>query len=103
MQIDVEKIKEDEKQFVFEVLLDENDQQPPFTVTVEKEYYKKLTSGEIAPEKLIEKSFGFLIEREPKEAILKEFNLDVISKYFPEYEQEIAKYWEPDHNLTAYE
>jgi len=91
MQIDVDKIRENNEQFVFEVLLDENDQKPPFTVTVNKEYYKKLTDGKVSPEELVERSFRFMVAREPKEAILEKFNLEVISKYFPEYEEEIRK------------
>jgi len=89
MQIDVDKIKEDDKGFVFEVLLDENDQKPPFTVIVDKGYYKKLTDEKVSPEELIEKTFRFMVAREPKEAILEKFNLEVVSKYFPEYEEEI--------------
>jgi hypothetical protein len=37
----------------------------------------------------VEESFRFLLEREPKESILRRFNLTVISRYFPEYEREI--------------
>ena len=37
------------------------------------------------PEDLLEASFAFLLEREPKEAILKRFELPVIERYFPEY------------------
>lgn len=37
------------------------------------------------PEALIEASFEFLLEREPKESILSRFELPVIERYFPEY------------------
>jgi hypothetical protein len=37
------------------------------------------------PEALIEASFAFLLEREPKEAILRRFELPVIEQYFPDY------------------
>lgn len=37
------------------------------------------------PEELIEASFAFLLEREPKESILPRFELPVIERYFPEY------------------
>lgn len=39
--------------------------------------------------RLVHESFSFLLEREPATAILGEFGLDVISRYFPEYEDEI--------------
>lgn len=59
------------------------------TVSVAKEYYEKLTSGKMSVEKLIEKSFAFLLAREPNTSILSEFDLPLISKYFPEYEEKI--------------
>lgn len=40
-------------------------------------------------QRLVRESFEFLLEREPAAAILGEFDLDVISRYFPEYETEI--------------
>lgn len=42
-------------------------------------------------ETLIEESFRFLLEREPKESILGRFELSVIARYFPEYPKEIRK------------
>jgi len=46
--------------------------------------------GGARPEALLEESFRFLLEREPKEAILSRFELPVIERYFPEYPREIA-------------
>lgn len=40
-------------------------------------------------ERLVRESFAFLLEREPASSILREFDLDVISRYFPEYRAEI--------------
>lgn len=47
--------------------------------------------GGASPERLIEVSFEFLLEREPKESILRKFALPVIEHYFPEYHTEIRK------------
>ena len=41
---------------------------------------------------LIEAAFAFLLDREPKEAILSRFDVSVISRYFPEFERELARY-----------
>lgn len=38
-----------------------------------------------APEEVLEAAFLFLLEREPKEAILPRFDLPVIERYFPEF------------------
>jgi len=47
--------------------------------------------GGAAPEALLRASFEFLLEREPKESILRSFRLPVIERYFPEYPAEIRK------------
>lgn len=43
-------------------------------------------------EDLIEASFRFLLDREPKESILSRFDLSIISRYFSEYEARIGDY-----------
>lgn len=58
-------------------------------VAMDDEYYEDLTGGEISREELVRRSFEFVLDREPKEAILAEFNLRTIKKYFPSYEDEI--------------
>jgi len=59
------------------------------TVTVSLAYQEKLTGGKAPAEKLIEKSFDFLLEREPNTSILSSFDLPTIQRYFPEYERTI--------------
>jgi hypothetical protein len=58
-------------------------------VTVSPEYSQKLTEAKVTAEKLVEKSFQFLLEREPNTSILRAFELPVIQRYFPEYENTI--------------
>lgn len=75
----------------FEVTVRERGSQSSHTVTVRDDYHRKLTGGGVTPEDLVTRSFEFLLEREPKEAILGSFELPVISRYFPEYEKEIRR------------
>ena len=77
--------------------------QNSFKVTVNKEsttehlvllndsFYQSITKGKITRKDLIIKSFEFLLLRESNQSILKEFNLEVINQYFPEYNNEIKK------------
>jgi hypothetical protein len=51
--------------------------------------YRRLCGGAVTHEWLIVQSFRFLLEREPNTAILEEFDLPVIGRYFPEYEAEL--------------
>jgi hypothetical protein len=47
--------------------------------------YDRWGRGRSAQELVVD-SFAFLLEREPKESILKEFDLSVIRRYFPDYD-----------------
>ena len=84
--INVEKKDKD----TFRVTVKEGGSQSSHTVTVDDDYYEKLTCKQYSKEDLIKKSFEFLLARESKESILSSFNLKVISNYFPEYEKKIS-------------
>jgi hypothetical protein len=68
---------------------DEDGSSTDHTVTIDPGYYKRLTGKEITPEELLERSFEFLLENEPKESILGSFDLSLIQKYFPDFEDKI--------------
>ena len=57
------------------------------TVTVRADYAEKLGASDAG--RLVERSFEFLLEREPNTSILSQFDLSVIQRYFPEYERTI--------------
>ncbi|HEV2522802.1 MAG TPA: hypothetical protein VGT24_10520 [Candidatus Acidoferrales bacterium] len=84
-EIEVEKVDASH----FHVRVIESGSETSHQVTLDPKDHGKLAGASITPEILIRKSFEFLLEREPKESILGRFDLSVISRYFPEYEQEI--------------
>ena len=99
--IKLNKKYDGEGKWIFRVQVDDM----TYEVELEKEYWQKLTAtrpprlseqardggqGKIEPDELVRKSFEFLLAREPKESILRSFNLKIISNYFPEYEGEIG-------------
>lgn len=45
----------------------------------------------VSDEQVVRESFRFLLEREPKEQILGTFDLPLISRYFPEYQEELQR------------
>lgn len=51
----------------------------------------RLAPGDATPEDLVRRSFVFLLAHEPKESILPRFELPLIGRYFPEYEEEIRR------------
>lgn len=62
-----------------------------YEVSVPEGYLEKLGLAALPPERVLEESFRFLLEREPASAILRRFELPVIARYFPEYEKEIGR------------
>ena len=63
------------------------------TVIISDQIHTKLTSGKISKELLLEKSFEFLLQREPNTSILSQFKIEVISQYFPDYDKQ-ASTWQ---------
>ena len=61
-------------------------------VTLTDTYWKHLCKAEISKEDCVKKAFRFLLFNEPKESILKEFELTVIKDYFPTFEQEFIRF-----------
>lgn len=61
------------------------------TVLVSQAQLEHLAPGHYDPEQLVRASFEFLLEREPRESILRQFELPVIERYFPGYEAHIRR------------
>ena len=75
----------------FEITVREGKSETRHIVSVEPEYARKLGVRKTSVEDLVRRSFEFLLEREPKESILRRFDLEDISRYFPDYEREIRR------------
>ena len=61
-------------------------------VTMARDTCERLTMGAHTPERCIEAAFRFLLDREPKESILRRFDITVICRYFPDFEHELPGY-----------
>ena len=60
-------------------------------VLLSDRFHQDVTNNKLSKTELITRSFEFLLKRESNQSILKKFNLEVISQYFPEYIDEIKK------------
>lgn len=89
-EIDV-SMTEGEDQYDFVVTVAEGRGGTSHRVTLKKGDYQDLVGGRVSPQALVKESFLFLLEREPKESILRSFDLMVIGHYFPQYRREIVK------------
>jgi hypothetical protein len=75
---------------VYRVVVTQGRAETKHEVTVTSEDVERYAPG-ATPERLLEASFEFLLEREPASAILSRFALPVIERYFPEYPREIGR------------
>ncbi len=73
----------------FRVRVRQDGSETSHLVTVKPEDYLRLTGGKVDAAELVRRSFEFLLDNEPKESILRQFDLSAIGKYFPQYDREI--------------
>jgi hypothetical protein len=74
---------------IYRVVVEDGDaSRSTHQVTVTPAHLSRYAAG-APPEQLLQASFEFLLEREPKESILPRFDLDVIERYFPNYPRQI--------------
>ena len=75
----------------FAVTVSEGGSQTEHQVTLNESDAFNLAGGYASKEEFIRACFQFLLEREPKESILRRFDVSVISRYFPEFEERIRR------------
>ncbi|MGH9124214.1 MAG: hypothetical protein ACRDZ8_05735 [Acidimicrobiales bacterium] len=63
----------------------------PYRVQVPPPFVAELGLPGVDDAQLVEASFAFLLEHEPAGSILPEFELPVISSYFPDYRDEMRR------------
>jgi hypothetical protein len=76
--------------FHFNVELTDQNGFTSHRVTMDRDFIMRI-GADYEPEVVVRKSFEFLLSKEPKEKILEEFDLTVISHYFPEYVTTLEK------------
>jgi hypothetical protein len=59
-------------------------------VTVDREVLDDLAPG-ATPDELVRVSFEFLLEREPRESIMRAFELPIIGRFFGDYRDEMLR------------
>lgn len=77
----------------FRVTIQEGGSQTRHTVTMERGAYEKLAASRVGPSDCVHAAFQFLLDHEPKESILSSFDITVIGKYFPDFENRLPEYF----------
>ncbi|MDX2170061.1 MAG: hypothetical protein SF182_23525 [Deltaproteobacteria bacterium] len=77
----------------FEVVVRERGGETRHTVTMNGATYARLAPGGTTSRvAVIRAVFAFLLDREPKESILRRFDVTVVGRYFPEFERQRGRY-----------
>ena len=61
------------------------------TVTITDQSLNDLTDNNVTKTQLLEFSFKFLLQREPNTSTLSSFDINVITKYLPDYRDEVRR------------
>ena len=93
MSVSIRKLSDD----VFEVTVTKTST-TTHTVTVTDQSLTDLTDNNVTKTQLLEFSFKFLLEREPNTSILSSFDINVITKYFPDYRDEFRRWCNESQN-----
>ena len=93
MSVSIKKLSDD----VFEVTVAKTST-TTHTVTVTDRSLTALTDNNVTKTQLLEFSFKFLLEREPNTSILSSFDINVISKYFFNYKDEVRRWCDEKQN-----
>ena len=87
MSISIRKLSDD----VFTVTVAETST-TTHTVTVTDQSLNDLTDNNVTKTQLLKFSFNFLLDREPNTSILSSFDINVISRYFSDYKDEVRRW-----------
>ena len=93
MSVSIKKLRDD----VFEVTVAKTST-TTHTVTVTDQSLTDLTDNNVTKTQLLEFSFKFLLEREPNTSILSSFDINVVTKYFPDYREEVRRWRNESQN-----
>ena len=75
----------------FGVEVEEGHQTSGHMVSLPPAFLDDLLLTGVDQELIVRETFDFLLEREPHTSILPEFSLDDVSRYFPEFPEELQR------------
>jgi len=75
----------------FGVEVEEGNEITGHRIRLPEAFLDDLLLTEVDGELIVRETFDFLLEREPATSILPEFSLDDVSRYFPEFPEELQR------------
>ena len=75
----------------FGVQVEEGNETTSHRVRLEDDFLDDAGLDSVEREALVRETFAFLLEREPATAIMTEFGLDDVARFFPDYVDEVTR------------
>ena len=85
----VTKTEESGESLTFDVVVSEGSSESRHVVTLSRDDYRAQGDRFSTPEEFVARCFDFLLEREPKESILRRFDVRDIGRYFPDFTRDV--------------
>jgi hypothetical protein len=85
--VTIEREIEGDNHWTFEVSVQRDGRQHAYKATLSWADYDLWSHGRVAPQRVVEAAFDFLLERESPQMILSRFDCSVIRRYFPEVDK----------------
>jgi len=90
-EIRVTETNQSDDSWTFVVELGRGDGMIEYMVDVDRAFWTRLTNRRIEPSELVLHTFKYLLEKEPKELILRRFNISDVSGHFPGFEDQLKR------------
>jgi len=88
-EIDVQTEEEADRRWRYQVALRDGEATRRYEVTLGWSDYDLWSHGRVPPQRVVEATFEFLLEREPAAEILPQFDCALVRRYFPEVDREL--------------
>ena len=89
--IEVGEETEAENHWAYDVRVFDCGRTYDYRVTLSFQDYDLWSRGRVAPSRVIESAFKFLLANEPAGSIMSKFDCSVIRRYFPKVDQELPE------------
>jgi hypothetical protein len=89
--IDIGPETEGPNNWSYDVTVTDGGRSYEYRVTLGWSDYDLWSHGRVAPEKVVDAAFRFLLNNEPASSILTKFDCSIIRRYFPHVDEELPK------------
>jgi hypothetical protein len=78
--------------FTFDVIVRDLRGESRHRVTIEANEAERFAKLAVVPSRCVEAVMRFLLDREPKESIMNAFDMGVVRRYFPQFDEAFPRY-----------